>query len=272
MEAALAGAPAGGPWKETMKPLCCVLVVAACLVASASRSTAEPMDHAEWDRLMHQYVDADGRVAYFDLYSNDLAALDKYGADLAAADPSAWPANEQLAFWINAYNAGIILAVSHGRSAESLLGRGKLFKFWKFEVAGRKRSLEEIEHKILRKQFVEPRIHFAIVCASTSCPPLRAEAYVADKIDAQLQEQAQRFINDGSRNEFNRAESTIRLSKIFDWFHGDFERQGTLLEFVASYVTDPEILNWLQSGAEDAKLKHLKYDWTLNAQPDQRPR
>ena len=162
--------------------------------------------------------------------------------------------------------------MSHGRSSESLLGRGKLFKFWKFELAGKKRSLEEIEHKILRKQFTEPRIHFANVCASTSCPPLRAEAYIGAKIDAQLQQQAQRFINDSSRNQFNRAESSIRLSKIFDWFSKDFERQGTLLEFVAHYVEDPEVRAWLQTGAEDAKRGHLSYDWTLNAQPGQRPK
>jgi hypothetical protein len=227
-------------------------------------------DHGGWDRLVSAYVDEFGRVAYARLQERDESALVDYLDALAAADPNGWPEAEQLAFWINAYNAGIVSAVLQGESAESLIGRGKLFKLWKFDVAGKRRTLDEIEHKILRKRFAEPRIHFAIVCASTSCPTLRTEAYVAARLDLQLEEQARAFLNDPSRNRFDRAAGTAALSKIFDWFEGDFERDGGLLHFVARYVDDAATGRWLRT-ADDIDVEHLDYDWTLNVQPGERP-
>jgi hypothetical protein len=250
-----------------------VLVIGLALPAAVLAQEADGViDNRDWDRQLRTYVDAAGRVAYRDWFDRDLEALQAYLQQLAAADPSTGSTPEQLSFWINAYNAGTIWAVAQGRSAESLLGRGKLFKFWKFDVAGRARTLDEVEHQILRKQFDEPRMHFAIVCASTSCPPLRAEAYAAERIDAQLQEQARRFVNDPERNIFDRAGSRIRLSKIFDWFSEDFERHGSLLDTIAPFVLDPTARAWLEAGAVGADIGHLSYDWTLNAQVGQRPR
>ena len=227
-------------------------------------------DHGVWNRLVSRYVDDRGRVAYAQLQENDAAALGEYLGVLATAEPRRLSAGEQIAFWINAYNAGIVAAVLQGEGAESLIGRGKLFKLWKFEVAGKQRTLDEIEHKILRKQFSEPRIHFAIVCASTSCPRLRAEAYVSTRLDAQLEEQAHVFLNDSTRNQFDRAGGTVHLSKIFDWFQKDFERNGTLLHYVARYVTDDRIREWLRT-TDEIDVQHLDYDWSLNVQPGQRP-
>ena len=252
-----------------------LLFVVALLVASVAVTQdvkGLAFDHRDWDRQLRAYVDAEGRVAYRDWFAGDGAALQLYMQQLAAADPTAWSESEQLSFWINAYNAGTIWAVSQGRSAESLLGRGRLFKFWKFQVAGRQRTLDEIEHKILRKQFAEPRIHFAIVCASRSCPALRAEAYESARIDEQLQEQAVRFLNDPTRNAFDLSESRIRLSQIFDWFSEDFERHGALLPYIAAFVEDQQVRAWLEAGAPGAHTEHLSYDWTLNAQEGQRPR
>jgi hypothetical protein len=238
----------------------------------AARSDGvDAFDWSDWDRQLHRYVDADGRVAYRDWQDQAHDSLAATMQRLADADPGAWPEKEQLAFWINAYNAGTVWAVFQGRSAESLLGRARLFKFWKFRVAGADRSLDEVEHDILRRRFTEPRLHFAIVCASTSCPPLRNEAYVAPRLDAQLDAQARRFINDAARNHIDRQASVIRLSKIFDWFEEDFTRQGSVLEFVARYVDDPATREWLHKGAPGADRGFLDYDWTLNAQPDQRP-
>ena len=215
-------------------------------------------------------MDPIGRVAYRSLQEHDEAALADYLEALATARPGNWSEHEQLAFWINAYNAGIVAAVLQGESAESLIGRGKLFKLWKFEVAGKRRTLDEIEHKILRQEFVEPRIHFAIVCASTSCPKLRSEAYVADKVDAQLDDQARDFVNDPMRNRFDRKAGAVKLSKIFDWFREDFERDGPLLRYVAGHVADARTRHWLNTSA-DPQVRFLKYDWTLNVQPDERP-
>lgn len=237
----------------------------------AASATDAPFDHGTWDRLVSGYVNDLGRVAYARLQEHDEPALADYLEALATADPNGWSEAAQLAFWINAYNAGTVAAVLQGENAESLWGRGKLFKLWKFEVAGKRRTLDEIEHKIIRKRFAEPRIHFAIVCASTSCPRLRAEAYVAERLDSQLEQQARAFLNDPLRNRFDRAAGTASLSKIFDWFAEDFERNGVLLHFVAGYVNDAATIRWLLT-ADDIDVQHLDYDWTLNAQPGERPK
>ncbi len=240
------------------------------IVALAPSGAYASFDHTTWDRLVSTYVDPIGRVAYRSLQQNDEAALADYLDALATARPSNWSDAEQLAFWINAYNAGTVAAVLEGESAESLIGRGKLFKFWKFEVAGKRRTLDQIEHDILRKEFQEPRIHFALVCASTSCPKLRTEAYVPERLNAQLEEQAREFINDPMRNRFDRKAGTVELSKIFDWFREDFERDGTVQSYVAAYVADARTRHWMNT-TPGLRIRHLDYDWTLNVQPDERP-
>jgi hypothetical protein len=240
--------------------------------ADSLGSIDRPFDWSRWNRQLHEYVDGDGRVAYRDWMRQDRDSLEAVIRNLGGAAPDTWPEKDQLAFWINAYNAGTVWAVFQGRSAESLLGRVRLFRFWTLRVAGEDRTLDEIEHDILRRRFTEPRIHFAIVCASTSCPPLRNEAYVAGRLDAQLDDQARRFINDAERNRIDRQASVVHLSKIFDWFEEDFTRQGSLLDYVARFVDDRRTAAWLRDGAPGADRDHLDYDWTLNAQPHQRPR
>jgi hypothetical protein len=217
--------------------------------------------HASFDALLKRAVDGDGRVAYRTLQQRDSAALDAYLASLAAADPASLTESEQIAFWINAYNARVLRGVLDGYSAEGLLGRKRFFSFYSFPLAGRSRTLDEIEHEILRRQFREPRIHFALVCASTSCPTLRSEAYRGDRLDAQLDEQARAFVNDPRRNQFGPGD-TIKLSSIFKWFGDDFAAAaGSVPAFLRRYHPVPE----------PVRIEYLDYDWTLNAQPGQRP-
>ena len=114
----------------------------------------------------------------------------------------------------------------------------------------------DLRHAFPRKDFEEPRIHFAIVCASKSCPKLLNEAFVAEKLEEQLQQQAVDFINDGSKNEFDKDE--IRISQIFSWFKGDFTKGQTIQEYLKQFAkTDFD---------SDAKVKHLDYDWSLNGE------
>jgi len=241
-------------------------------VAPASAAPARAaFDHSAWDRLLATYVDAEGRVAYRDLKERDRPALDAYLEQLARANPASWPRSEQIAFWLDAYNAGIVSAVLEGRTPEPALGRVKLFKFWKFRVAGKDRTLDEIEHMILRRNFGEPRIHFALVCASSSCPRLRREAYRADRLEEQLEEQGRDFVNDPRRNVIDPESHVLRLSEIFKWFHEDFEKAaGSVPRFLARYVSSDAARNWLQR--TDVHPSYLDYDWTLNVQPGQRPR
>lgn len=247
------------------------LVGAVLVGRGAPAAAAQAFDHSAWDRLLSTYVDAEGHVAYRDLQVKDSTALEGYLKALAAARPDTWPQSDQVAFWLDAYNAGIVHAILAGRTAEPALGRVKLFKFWKFEVAGKMRTLDEIENQILRRKFVEPRIHFALVCASASCPRLRREAYTGDRLDAQLSEQERDFVNDPKRNVIDPEHHTVRLSEIFKWYREDFQKAaGSVPQFLARNFADAKTRDWLVTGHYETK--YLDYDWTLNAQPGQRLR
>jgi hypothetical protein len=174
------------------------------------------VDHSLWDALLKRYVDADGRVAYRDLQAHDRPTLERYLATLAQAQVEVMTETEEKAFWLNAYNAAIVNGVLQGYTAENVFARKRFFSWYTLSVAGKDRSLDEIEHEILRKKFHDPRIHFALVCASTSCPKLRREAYVAERLDQQLDEAARAFINDPARNRLDPQQ--LALSRIFQWF------------------------------------------------------
>ena len=180
-------------------------------------------------------------------------------------DPRTWSEAEQLAYWINAYNAFTVKLIADNYPVESIedlhptLNIPLLNTVWHkkfFKIGGRASSLDEIEHKILRKKFNEPRIHFAINCASYSCPPLRNEAYTAGELNKQLDEQAKAFINNPAHNKLSPEKAS--LSKIFSWFKGDFTKDGSLTDYINRYANTK-----LKPNAE---ISHLEYDWRLNKQ------
>lgn len=224
--------------------------------------------HAPFDRMLRAWV-RDGRVDYRCFQANE-AMLDRYLAALNAADPDALSRSDALAFWINAYNAYTIKLIL------DRYPRLKSIKdFWRpwgrsdWRVGGREYSLDNIEHGILRKRFGEPRIHFAIVCASTSCPKLAPEAYVGGRIDEQLTQAAQGFLADRERGHrletaADGGDATLRLSSIFKWFGEDFEsKAGSLLAFVTPYLPQGERERVERQG-DRIKVQFLPYDWTLN--------
>lgn len=221
-------------------------------------------DHQLWDQLLKKHVNAGDHVNYKGFIA-DSAMLNEYLEILSNNPPnsSMWSKEEQLAYWINAYNAFTVKLIVDNYPVESirdlnptlyvpLLNTVWHIKF--FSIGGKKFNLDEIEHNILRKQFNEPRIHFAIVCASYSCPPLRKEAYTAEKVDEQLEDQAIHFINDPKRNVLRK--QSAELSSIFKWFKGDFTKKGTLIEFLNQYSKveiDP-----------NARISFMEYSWSLN--------
>ena len=239
-------------------------IVSYRLFAKVSFNTAHatPPNHDLWDVLLKEYV-KDGRVNYQFLYKNK-EQLNSYLDLLQSHAPSSdWSREERLAYWINAYNAytlKIILDHYPVKSIKEIGGKVQIplvSSTWdiKFvEIDGKELSLNDIEHRILRKEFNEPTIHFAIVCASRSCPSLRSEAYSAINIDEQLNEQALAFINDMSKNQI--AAEHIEISKIFSWFEGDFTKNGSLINFLNEYSSIKI--------DDSAKISYLDYDWTLN--------
>ena len=170
-----------------------------------------------------------------------------------------------MAYWFNAYNAFTIKLIVDNYPVKSIQDLQPTLKIpgistvWKkkfFEIGGEPSSLDEIEHGILRRQFNEPRIHFAINCASYSCPPLRNEAYEADKLDEQLNDQGRRFINNPKWNKIG--PDSIDVSPIFNWFSEDFTKQGTLIDFLNRFS---------KTGInENAQVEYMEYNWSLNAQ------
>jgi hypothetical protein len=228
------------------------------------------VEHGPWDRLLATYVDPEGRVAYRDLVARDQATFDAYLATLAAATVGDAADKDAHAFWINAYNAGIVAAVLQGYTAENTWRRRSIFRTFTFEVAGARRTLDQIEHEIVRPRFHDPRTHFALVCASSSCPKLRRGAYTGANLEAALEEETRRFLRDPVRNVIDPATSRLELSAIFDWFEDDFTTAaGSVRAFVARYLADPARRTFVVETR--TPVGHLPYDWTLNAQAGQRP-
>lgn len=241
-----------------------VLLGISCGTASPQQKDTSPVSHAVFDGLLKKHVDADGWVSY-EGFKKDRTELKKYLDLLQANAPNdaSWSREQKLAYWINAYNAFTIELVLQYYPVESIKDIGSKIQVpfvntpWdiKFiKIGGKELDLNNIEHSILRKEFDEPRIHFAINCASYSCPVLRAEAYTAEKLEAQLKEQAESFVNDPRRNKIT--SSTAELSKIFDWFGGDFTKKSTLNAFINQYSKTKL--------TDKTKVSYIEYDWRLN--------
>ncbi len=220
--------------------------------------------HQSFNELLKKHVSKEGIVNYQG-FIQDRAKLDKYLELLSnnAPDKNTWTKEEQLAYWINAYNAFTVKLIVDNypvKSIQDLDPKVKLplintvwdIKF--FKIGGKESSLDEIEHKILRQEFEEPRIHFAVNCASFSCPPLWNEAFVPEKIDQQLDLVTRTFINDPKRNKIS--PDKLEISSIFSWFKGDFTKNGSLIDYLNQYSKVKIKPN--------AKISHLDYDWSLN--------
>ncbi|MGV3586890.1 MAG: DUF547 domain-containing protein [Adhaeribacter sp.] len=219
--------------------------------------------HDAFSRLLKQHVGKNGDVNYKG-FLKDSTQLNAYLKQLSTNPPqNSWSTNDQLAYWINAYNAYTIQLIIRNYPLKSIKDIGSLIKIpfvntpWdiKFIRIGKNTyDLNNIEHDILRKKFNEPRIHFAIVCASVSCPKLLNEAYVGARINQQLEAQAKDFINDPTRNKVTPAKA--ELSSIFSWFKGDFTKKGSLPDFINKYAEVKLRPN--------VKISYLDYNWNLN--------
>ncbi|TDD95593.1 DUF547 domain-containing protein [Flavobacterium cellulosilyticum] len=216
-------------------------------------SDAKTINHSQWNDLLQKHVSTNGNVDYKG-FQKDAVALQSYLDLLAKNLPQkSWSKNAVLAYWINAYNAYTVKLILDNYPVKSIK---KIDNPWDkdfFTLGDKKYSLGEIEHKILRKMN-EPRIHFAINCASYSCPNLSNKAYSETELDKQLDAAAKSFVNDTTKNTFT--SDRIEISSIFDWFSGDFKTKGTLIDFLNKYST-------IKINTK-AKVKYKDYNWNLN--------
>ncbi len=248
--------------------------------------------HAAWDGLLRKHVRVidEGRASQFNYaeMAKSRAALKSYLAGVSAVAESefnGWSKAEQMAFLINAYNAYTVeLVLTRYPDLKSIRDLGNIVfnSPWKrkfFTLFGRESYLDQIEHEILRKpgSYNEPRVHFAVNCASIGCPMLREEAFVASRLDAQLEEQTRRFLADRSRNRYDSARNELQLSKIFDWYAKDWtsgfrgiDGRTPAVQSREQYLARYAHLLGDTPGAqapfagETPAIRFLEYDWTLN--------
>ena len=242
-----------------------------------------------YDGALASYVDSRGRVDYASL-KEDRKELDLFVEKLRYVDLESWNPASRIAFWINVYNALTLRVIIDNYPIQSSFLASLAYPknsirqingAWDkihFGVAGRDFTLDQIEHSILRKQFDEPRIHVALVCAALGCPFLRREAYRGELLENQLQDQAAQFVRDGSRFRVDIDSGVVYLSSIFSWFGSDFENRygaapgrfprhsaavGAVLSFALPFLSEDR-RQYLQT--QGFRIKYLSYDWTLNEQ------
>lgn len=220
-------------------------------------------DQSALDGLLKRYVSRE-RVDYrlWKASAEDQAVLTGYISRLGSADPSGWSRDEKLAFYINAYNAITLKSVLEAYPVRSIKNIPGVWASRKWRVAGRDLTLNDIEHKILRAELQEARIHFAIVCASVGCPPLQPWAFSGAKIDQQLDSVARSFLNAPDRVRVDVERKTLVISAIFQWFPEDFVRSaGSVPAFVARYRFSSEAQALAQGRWT---VSYLDYNWSLN--------
>ncbi len=263
-----------------MRKAACTVLAAVWLAGAAGAARAQGFDYQGWDRVLKRFVTEPGRVDYAALKA-DSGEFDRYVAQIAARSPASHPQDfpnpaSQLAYWINAYNALVIKGVIEAWPVKSVLKIGLLPHsfFWgkTFIAGGQKITLDAIEHDMIRKQFADPRVHFALVCASNSCPSIRREAYTPENVDRQLDDAARAFINDPRGMKIDAASNRVTLSRIFKWYGGDFESyvrakglSGTgepVLDYIRLYA-DPASRRALDA-LERPRVEFFKYDWGIN--------
>lgn len=256
-------------------PICTLAAVALTAVTGPSPATAgpstaisvsAPVDHSAFDRLLKKHVNEKGLVNYKG-FKADEKAFNQYLATLSQNAPAAsWSKSEQMAYWINAYNAYTIRLILDHYPVKSIKDIGSKIQIpfvttpWAaefFSIGGKKMSLDDIEHGTLRKKYNDPRIHFALVCASISCPRLRNEAYTAAKLESQLDDQGQDFLNNPAKNKISK--TSAQLSKYFDWYKSDWAENGqSVVKWVNKYSKTKLDAN--------AKITYQDYNWNLNEQ------
>jgi len=247
---------------------------------TASGSVRAPQDaandplYAPWARVLETYVDDEGLVDYAGLAGPGRADLEAFMATLAETDPTAFDEAEQKAFWINAYNAVTVYQVIEHYPLESVRDVGSLFGlvggFFKQpnRVAREERTVDNIEHDILRPTFEDARIHWTLVCASFGCPRLLRRPYLAADLDALLTEVSFEFMASPRALQIDRDSGTLWVSSYFDWYGGDFEAEsGDIIDYILQYAPQDKA-EWIRANRNDVRVRFMDYDWTLNDQPN----
>ena len=245
---------------------------------STIAATTDSIDYQDYAEVLKTYVTNEGLVDYQELQKNR-EQLDRFNQSIGSLSPEvyrSWSDAEKLSFLINAYNAFTLQSIIDQQPLKSSIR--KIPGVWKrrqFAIANEQKTLDNIEHDTIRQEFNEPRIHGALVCAAMSCPPLRNEPYLPEKLDAQLEEQIQQWLASPQGLNIDRQQNKVELSAIFDWYGKDWiasyevddnffagnKKEKAVLNFISQYL-DPQQRQYLEAG--NYKVDYLDYDWALN--------
>ena len=246
---------------------------------SATALVMRTVNYDAYANTLSTYVDEQGLVDYLTLQTNR-QSLDAFNASLRLLDEStydSWTEAEQIAFWINAYNSLTLKSIIDEMPlAESIRDISGVWRFNQHPILQQEKTLNNIEHRTLRADFNEPRIHMALVCAAMSCPHLRTEPYRGSTLDAQLDEETHAFLRRSDAFRIDREDNTVYLSAIFKWFGEDWvpgygtdeafagdKDERAVLNFISGYISEADKA-YLQTG--DYQIRYINYDWSLNVQ------
>ncbi|HYI08340.1 MAG TPA: DUF547 domain-containing protein [Thermoanaerobaculia bacterium] len=246
--------------------------IAAALVLLALTAPLYAADLAQWNRILTAYYDPAQGLDYKALKARDAATVQAVRQALGKVNVAALTPKQQLAHWINVYNVNTVATILENYPVKSIrdistdpIIRLNVFKKDRIPVGGAKMSLNDVENDKIRAGFKDPRIHFAINCAAKSCPPLRTEAYVGERLDAQLDDQTRKFLTGPRGVRFRRDGDTlvITTTKIMDWFGEDFDKWGGgRTAFIRKYI--PADKQQMIDQAKKVELRYDDYDWSLN--------
>ena len=239
----------------------------------------QSFSYQDYDEVLKAYVDDRGLVDYVSLQANR-DKLDRFNQSLGTVSPetyNSWSESEKIAFLSNAYNSFTLQSIiDQNPLKDSIRDISGVWNRRKFLLAGEERTLDNIEHDILRKDFNEPRIHVALVCAAISCPPLRNEPYTAEKLDTQLDDQTAKFAASPHGFKIDKEDNKVYLSSIFKWYGKDFIKTYGVEDKFSGNDKQRAVINYFSNElkSEDRqfienqnyKVKHLDYDWSLNIQ------
>ena len=293
----------GQLWRMALVSCAVGLAVSVNALAAESVAPIKPAgaegtapSYADYAAVLKAYVNDQGMVNYGELKAHP-QDLDRFVSALASTDARAyekWPDKDRIAFWLNAYNALTLKVIIDHYPIQTSFPATLLYPAnsirqikgaWtdiEFNVMGKKVTLDGIEHKTLRKDFNEPRIHMALVCAAMGCPPLRNEPYTGPALDRQLDDQAKRFLSNPQKFRIDPTADRVYLSAIFDWFGEDFvrtyatvakyqgrsEKERATLDFIGRLLSDDD-RRYLETARYS--IKYLDYDWSLNEQRAKEP-
>jgi Protein of unknown function, DUF547 len=246
-----------------------LLPLALFLLALPLHAQQEP-DYSSWNHLLQTYYDPAHGMAYGQLKAHDAKTLEALKQSLGRVTVAALNRKQQLAYWINVYNVNSVATIVESYPVDSirdistdLIRKLNVFSKERIPFAGALLSLDNVENDKIRSEFHDPRIHFAINCAAKSCPPIRTEAYVGERVDAQLDDQVRKFL---STARYGKKGDTlvVHITKIMDWFGKDFDEYGGgKVPFIRRYVA-PDKQKLIDAAKSDVELEYDDYDWALN--------